>query len=284
MAQRGGSVLSTVRFGEQVWSPVSPHADVVIATELLEGRRGLDLLGAAGHAGLRRHHAHRSGQRAARARRSTRTTSPAAAARRGVRAASPSTPRRSRGEAGTVRAANVALLGAASAVLPFSEAAWQRGLEAAVPAKILDVNQRAFALGRAAVAQRGGRAVKVTQLTVFLENRSGRLAEVADILGKAGINIRGFSTTEAAEYGIVRLIVTDPERARELLHDAGFTTHFSQVDLRASRPTSPAGSPACSTSSPPPASPSTTSTASPSRTSASRCATSTAPSSCSRTR
>jgi hypothetical protein len=71
--------------------------------------------------------------------------------------------------------------------------------------------------------------VKVTQLTLFLENRSGRLAEVADLLGKAGINIRGFSTTEAAEYGILRLIVTDPERARALLHDAGFTTHFSHV-------------------------------------------------------
>ena len=71
--------------------------------------------------------------------------------------------------------------------------------------------------------------MKVTQLTVFLENRSGRLAEVADLIGKAGINIRGFSTTEAAEYGIVRLIVTDPEAARTLLHDAGFTTHFSQV-------------------------------------------------------
>jgi hypothetical protein len=71
--------------------------------------------------------------------------------------------------------------------------------------------------------------VKVTQLTVFLENRSGRLAEVADLLGAAGINIRGFSTTEAAEYGIVRLIVTDPDRARQLLHDAGFTTHFSPV-------------------------------------------------------
>ena len=71
--------------------------------------------------------------------------------------------------------------------------------------------------------------MKVTQLTVFLENRSGRLAEIADLLGKAGINIRGFSTTEAAEYGIVRLIVDDPERARQLLHDAGFTTHFTEV-------------------------------------------------------
>ncbi len=71
--------------------------------------------------------------------------------------------------------------------------------------------------------------MKVKQLTVFLENRSGRLAEVADILGRDGINIRGFSTTEAAEYGIVRLILSDPERGRELLHDAGFTTHFSEV-------------------------------------------------------
>lgn len=71
--------------------------------------------------------------------------------------------------------------------------------------------------------------MKVTQLTVFLENRSGRLAEVAAILGRAGINIRGFSTTEAAEYGIVRLVVADPERAKQLLHDGGFTTHFSSV-------------------------------------------------------
>jgi hypothetical protein len=71
--------------------------------------------------------------------------------------------------------------------------------------------------------------MKVSQLTVFMENRSGRLAEICDLLGNAGINIRGFSTTEAAEYGIVRLIVPDPEQARAILHEAGFTTHFSQV-------------------------------------------------------
>jgi hypothetical protein len=71
--------------------------------------------------------------------------------------------------------------------------------------------------------------VKVTQVTVFLENRSGRLAEIADLLGRRGVNIRGFSTTEAAEYGIVRLIVPDPEAARAILHDEGFTTHLSQV-------------------------------------------------------
>ena len=71
--------------------------------------------------------------------------------------------------------------------------------------------------------------MSITQLTVFLENRSGRLAEIADVLGKAGVNIRGFSTTEAAEYGIVRLIVPDPRGVREILHKEGFTTHLSQV-------------------------------------------------------
>jgi len=71
--------------------------------------------------------------------------------------------------------------------------------------------------------------MKVMQLTVFLENRSGRLAELADLLGRAGINLRGFSTTEAAEWGIVRLIVPDPEAARAVLHEAGFTTHVSPV-------------------------------------------------------
>ena len=57
------------------------------------------------------------------------------------------------GEAGNLRAVNVVLLGAASLVLPFSPEAWERGLAAAVPAKILDVNRRAFALGRDAGAR-----------------------------------------------------------------------------------------------------------------------------------
>jgi indolepyruvate ferredoxin oxidoreductase beta subunit len=44
MAQRGGSVVSTVRFGARVFSPVAPRADVVLASELLEGRRSFDIL------------------------------------------------------------------------------------------------------------------------------------------------------------------------------------------------------------------------------------------------
>ena len=71
--------------------------------------------------------------------------------------------------------------------------------------------------------------MRVTQLTVFLENRSGRLAELAGILGQAGINIRGFSTTEADEFAIVRLVVSDAARAQELIAAAGYTTHLSKV-------------------------------------------------------
>ena len=84
MAQRGGSVLSTVRFGEHVWSPVAPHADVVIATELLEGIRGLDLLGPRGTLVCASPRASRRAACCA-ARRTTPTISPARPRRRGVR-------------------------------------------------------------------------------------------------------------------------------------------------------------------------------------------------------
>jgi indolepyruvate ferredoxin oxidoreductase beta subunit len=149
MAQRGGSVLSTVRFGEHVWSPVSPHADVVIATELLEGIRGLGLLASGGTmvcadttritpgSVLRREEDYPDDLAGA-------------AQKRGVRLIAVDAEGLA-GEAGNLRAVNVALLGAAAAVLPFTEEDWRRGLEAAVPAKILDVNLRAFQLGRAAV-------------------------------------------------------------------------------------------------------------------------------------
>jgi indolepyruvate ferredoxin oxidoreductase, beta subunit len=150
MAQRGGSVVSTVRFGRQVWSPVAPHADVVVATELLEGRRTLELLAANGTLVC-----------------STTVIAPgsvlrgetaypddigAAAAARGVRLVSIDAEALAT-EAGTIRAANVALLGAASTVLPFDDEHWQTALQLVVPAGILDVNRRAFYLGRDTVSQ-----------------------------------------------------------------------------------------------------------------------------------
>jgi hypothetical protein len=69
----------------------------------------------------------------------------------------------------------------------------------------------------------------VEQLTIFLENQAGRLAEVARILKNEDINLQGFSTTEARDYGILRIVVSDTEKARKSLQDAGFTTHVAEV-------------------------------------------------------
>jgi len=69
----------------------------------------------------------------------------------------------------------------------------------------------------------------VKQITVFLENQTGRLADVTKILRDNSINLQGFSTTEARDYGILRLIVSDVERAKESLKNAGFTTHIADV-------------------------------------------------------
>ncbi len=69
----------------------------------------------------------------------------------------------------------------------------------------------------------------VKQLTIFLENQTGRLAEVARILKNENINLQGFSTTEARDYGILRLIVSDVDKARQSLKDAGFTTHIADA-------------------------------------------------------
>jgi len=69
----------------------------------------------------------------------------------------------------------------------------------------------------------------IKQLTVFLENKLGRLAEVARILKNENINLQGFSTTEARDYGILRIVVSDNDKAREALKKAGFTTHVADV-------------------------------------------------------
>ena len=69
----------------------------------------------------------------------------------------------------------------------------------------------------------------IKQLTIFLENQTGRLAEVTKILKNQNINLQGFSTTEARDYGILRLIVSDTEKARQSLKDAGFTTHVAEA-------------------------------------------------------
>lgn len=71
--------------------------------------------------------------------------------------------------------------------------------------------------------------MNVKQLAVFVENKAGRVSQVSDALGAAGVNIRGFSVSDTADYGIVRLVVDDPEKGREALTDAGFTVKVSDV-------------------------------------------------------
>jgi hypothetical protein len=73
------------------------------------------------------------------------------------------------------------------------------------------------------------RAVNVKQLSVFIENKAGRVSEVTDHLGRADVNIRGFSVSDTADYGIIRLVVDDPDRALGVLHDAGFAVKANDV-------------------------------------------------------
>jgi len=71
--------------------------------------------------------------------------------------------------------------------------------------------------------------MRVKQVSVFLENRAGRLDEVAELLGSKKINIRALSLADTSDFGILRLIVNKPDDARKVLHDAGFTTRFTEV-------------------------------------------------------
>ena len=71
--------------------------------------------------------------------------------------------------------------------------------------------------------------MKVRQLSIFLENRSGRLAEVTDILGKSGINIRALSLADTSDFGILRVIVEDTDKSLRILEEKGFTVTVTDV-------------------------------------------------------
>jgi hypothetical protein len=67
------------------------------------------------------------------------------------------------------------------------------------------------------------------QLSIFLENKSGRLTQVAEVLGQAGINLSAMSIADNSDFGILRCIVSDPDTAHKLLKDAGFTVKITDV-------------------------------------------------------
>jgi hypothetical protein len=69
----------------------------------------------------------------------------------------------------------------------------------------------------------------INQLSIFLENKSGRLTEVLEALGEENIRITALSVADTAEFGILRLIVPDPEKTRELLKKHNFTVNLTEV-------------------------------------------------------
>jgi len=71
--------------------------------------------------------------------------------------------------------------------------------------------------------------MKVEQISIFLENKSGRLADVADVLAQAGINIRALSLADTTDFGILRLIVNNTEKAKQVLKNGGFTVGKTEV-------------------------------------------------------
>ena len=78
------------------------------------------------------------------------------------------------------------------------------------------------------------------QLSVFLENRAGRLAEVTHALAEAGVNIRALSLADTSDFGILRMIVCDHEKAQAVLKAKGFTLgRTSVVDVEV--PDTPGG-------------------------------------------
>ena len=69
----------------------------------------------------------------------------------------------------------------------------------------------------------------VQQLSVFLENRAGRLDEVLKVLAEGGVNIVALSLADTSEYGMLRMIVSDPHKGRVVLKDAGITAMLTDV-------------------------------------------------------
>ena len=71
--------------------------------------------------------------------------------------------------------------------------------------------------------------MKVEQISIFIENKTGRLAEVTGVLGAAGVNIRAMSLADTSDFGILRLIVDNPDKAFEILRDNSFTVSKTEV-------------------------------------------------------
>lgn len=69
----------------------------------------------------------------------------------------------------------------------------------------------------------------IKQLSVFLENKQGRMCAAADLLAQNNINIRALSLADTSEFGILRLIVDKPEEGKKILSEAGIVVRVTNV-------------------------------------------------------
>lgn len=69
----------------------------------------------------------------------------------------------------------------------------------------------------------------IKQLSVFIENKEGRLEGVTQVLGEHNINIASFSLADTTEYGMLRLIVSDPDEGKRVLKEEGFSAKLTEV-------------------------------------------------------
>ena len=71
--------------------------------------------------------------------------------------------------------------------------------------------------------------MQAEQISIFIENKAGRLSDVTGILAQAKINIRALAVADTSDFGVLRLIVDDNARAEEALKDSGFTVRKTRV-------------------------------------------------------
>ena len=71
--------------------------------------------------------------------------------------------------------------------------------------------------------------MKINQISIFIENTKGRLADVCSILGDNGINIRALTIAESPEFGILRVVLDKPEEAKQILKKNGFIATTAEI-------------------------------------------------------
>ncbi|HOT06647.1 MAG: hypothetical protein A4E45_00944 [Methanosaeta sp. PtaB.Bin039] len=70
---------------------------------------------------------------------------------------------------------------------------------------------------------------EIKQISLFVENKPGRMAKVSKTLSEAGVNIRAMTVAEAGDFGVIRMVVDVPEKGYQVLKAAGFTVSMTDV-------------------------------------------------------